>query len=371
MPDRRTAIATLGLAWLVGACAPTDTAPAATVVIAAATPIDQPASSRPLPTSAPRPTVSFVTDDQLPALACGGDVMSGSDIDYAPQARGTPDIAAATIALRGVAPTDTVLVSDTNTTVVRNGTPIWRGHWVDFGRGYLLDSTQACQDAGIGAVVGVSLAEHEAIERARAHTSLEHVVSATNGRFEDLDANDELTGSGYPISPDHDVWAVTFEGVEEVCGGPPPGACRTMALTVTVFPDATSGDFLSSATRGTAIDATAPTPSAPADRRIECGSVTFDRCAWIVAQMRRGSSAASSSPLAVLDVGGEKAVEMYGTANPILVAFQPATGDNNWMTPPTWVVTGDPFFSTIQEWRHGALPDEFVDLLKRAGMPGV
>jgi hypothetical protein len=60
--------------------------------------------------------------------------------------------------------------------------------------------------------------------------------------------------------------------------------------------------------------------------------------------MRRGSSAASSSPLALLDVGGEKAVEMYGTANPILVAFQPATGDNNWMTPPTWVVTGDPLF---------------------------
>ena len=58
---------------------------------------------------------------------------------------------------------------------------------------------------------------------------------------------------------------------------------------------------------------------------------------------------------------------MYGNATPILVAFPGAVGDW-WMTPPTWVYTGDGFSWLIQEWRHGALPDEFLELLRRSGI---
>ena len=70
-------------------------------------------------------------------------------IDYAPNAPGVPDIAAATLALAGVRPTDLVVVEPSTTVVVRAGRPIWRGDWFDGGRGMLLGGTQSCPDSNI------------------------------------------------------------------------------------------------------------------------------------------------------------------------------------------------------------------------------
>ena len=101
-------------------------------------------------TVAPTPTPSAgpLSADELPQLACPGQLTS-TVIDYASDAPGAQDIEAATRALDGVDATDVVLRHGDSTAVVRAGRPIWTGDWVKGERGYLLTYVTACSNIGV------------------------------------------------------------------------------------------------------------------------------------------------------------------------------------------------------------------------------
>ena len=111
----------------------------------------QPTAPEPTPVmaSAVAPAATFVAAGAAPQLDCGGGLISGADIDYVAEAQGVSDILAATRAFIGVRATDVIVAEPTVTVVIRDGRPIWRGEWRDGGRGFLLDSKEACTDTGI------------------------------------------------------------------------------------------------------------------------------------------------------------------------------------------------------------------------------
>jgi hypothetical protein len=97
----------------------------------------------------PSPTAPAVEGVSL-EVRCGGGSMQSAVIDYAIDAPGVADIAAATRALRGVGPTDLVVAQGTSTIVIRDGRAIWRGDWFNMGRGFLLGQSNACAGVEIG-----------------------------------------------------------------------------------------------------------------------------------------------------------------------------------------------------------------------------
>jgi hypothetical protein len=140
-------IAWLAVLVLVVACGQLDVA-TPTVATTLAAPSVVPA---PTPVMSPGavPASTVVPAGAAPPVDCGGAAVSTAIIDYVANAEGVPDILVATQGFVGVLPTDTIVVEPTATVVVRGGRPIWRGDWFDGGRGYLLNTAMACQDAGI------------------------------------------------------------------------------------------------------------------------------------------------------------------------------------------------------------------------------
>jgi hypothetical protein len=87
------------------------------------------------------------------------------------------------------------------------------------------------------------ISKDRAIDLARGHTSFTMLVAAIAGSFGDLNTDGQI-GPGYPIKPDHFVWAVEFSGDMTICN--PLGVCESPRPgTLTVFLDYSTGDFLS------------------------------------------------------------------------------------------------------------------------------
>ena len=95
-------------------------------------------------------------------------------------------------------------------------------------------------------VPSFSISEARAIELARQHTTLSTVVSATTGRFGDVNSDPNI-GPGYPIKADDIVWAVKFSGEISICN--PLGVCESPRPSLTtVYLDFATGTFLTSDT---------------------------------------------------------------------------------------------------------------------------
>jgi hypothetical protein len=113
------------------------------------------ASSQPAPTPVPTQVVepsatAAMSQDPAaiaPELTCPE--QTSMIIDYAPGALGHPDILASTQGLRGVRPSDVVVVAGTSTVVIRDGQAIWRGEWSPVAGGFILGGSTACKGAGI------------------------------------------------------------------------------------------------------------------------------------------------------------------------------------------------------------------------------
>jgi hypothetical protein len=138
----------LVMVLVLGACAAPIDVQTPTVAQTQAAP---PTAPEPTPVMSPGavPASTVVPAGAAPPVDCGGAAVSTAIIDYVANAEGVPDILVATQGFVGVLPTDTIVVEPTATVVVRGGRPIWRGDWFDGGRGYLLNTAMACQDAGI------------------------------------------------------------------------------------------------------------------------------------------------------------------------------------------------------------------------------
>ena len=85
----------------------------------------------------PTPSAAPLSVDELPQLACPGQLISTVN-DYASEGPGVQDIETATRDLDGVHATDVVLRHGDSTAIVRAGHAIWTGDWVRGDRGYLL-----------------------------------------------------------------------------------------------------------------------------------------------------------------------------------------------------------------------------------------
>jgi len=77
--------------------------------------------------------------------------MTGADIDYVADATGgSPDLDAATRALRGVRPSDVIAVEGDRSGVVRDGRAVFVGRWFSStSGGWLLSQFEACGDSEI------------------------------------------------------------------------------------------------------------------------------------------------------------------------------------------------------------------------------
>ena len=87
------------------------------------------------------------------------------------------------------------------------------------------------------------ISEERAIELAHGHLSLSTFVSATAGRFSDLNFDPNI-GPGFPVAPDALVWAIRFSGEATICS--PVGVCASQATIGIVYLDYATGDFLTS-----------------------------------------------------------------------------------------------------------------------------
>jgi hypothetical protein len=90
----------------------------------------------------------------------------------------------------------------------------------------------------------------------------------------------------------------------------------------------------------------------------------------VVARVSAQVPELTASSLAVVDYGGDLVKQHYGSASPILAAFQAVGDEDLWMNPPTWVYTSsdDEHFFDIQPWLLDQLPPKFLALLRQAGM---
>jgi hypothetical protein len=116
--------------------------------------------------------------------------------------------------------------------------------------------------------------------------------------------------------------------------------------------------------------AAATTSAAASVQRLVCGRLARTECERIVAAVLVHEPAMRTSPIAVVDLGGQDVQVAYASRRPVLVAFEAPPDDDPWMKPPTWVYTeqegGSYYF--VEEWRLGSLPADFTALVRSAGI---